>query len=54
MQLEKQVKDLNVRIIDFEMKSYGTPTQPSANMCRLEIHLEELTNQLNEINIWIM
>ena len=48
--MEKQVKDLNVRIVYFETKSYGTPLRPSANTHRLESHPEELTNQLNQVN----
>ena len=47
--LEKQIKELNVRIVDFETKSYGTPSRPSANTRRLESRIEELTNRLNQV-----
>ncbi|KAF7964629.1 hypothetical protein HWV62_4762, partial [Athelia sp. TMB] len=43
-QLGKQVKDLNVRIIDFETKSYGTPPRSNPNSKRLETRIEELNN----------
>lgn len=42
----KQVKDLNVRIVDFETKSYGTPPRSNPNTKRFEVRIEELTNQL--------
>lgn len=48
--LEKQVKELNVRIVDFETKAYGSSPRPTANTRRLESRIEELTNQLNEVN----
>jgi len=35
--LEKHIKELNVRIVNFETKSYGTPPRPSSNTRRLEI-----------------
>lgn len=47
--LEKQVKELNVRIVDFETKAYGTSPRPSSNTRRLESRVEELTNQLNQV-----
>ena len=47
--LEKQIKELNVRIVDFETKSYGTPSRPSANTRRLESRIEELMNRLNQV-----
>src|ERR1700729_4481175 len=47
--LEKHIKELNVRIVDLETKSYGTSPRPSSNTRRLEIRIEELTNQLNQV-----
>jgi myosin protein heavy chain len=49
-QLEKHIKELNVRMVDFETKSYGTPPRPSSNTRRLESRIEELTNQLSQVN----
>lgn len=48
--LEKQVKELNVRIVDFETKAYGSSPRPPSNVRRLESRVEELTNQLNQVN----
>lgn len=47
--LEKQIKDLNVRIVDFETKSYRASPQPNSSTRRLEARIEELTNQLNQL-----
>jgi len=43
------IKELNVHIVDFETKSYGTPPRPSSNTQHLESRIEELTNQLNQV-----
>lgn len=50
--MEKQVKELNLRIVDLETKSYSR-IQPStsssaATVRRLESRVEELTNQLSQ------
>lgn len=50
--LEKQVKELNLRIVDLETKSYSR-IQPStsssaATVRRLESRVEELTSQLSQ------
>ena len=47
-QLEKQVKDLNVRIVDLETKSYTNTPQPNATIRQLQARVEELTTQLNQ------
>lgn len=44
--LEKQVKDLNVRIVDLETKSYASTPQPNATIRQLQARVEELTGQL--------
>ena len=48
--LEKQLKELNLRIVDLETKSYSRNPQTSsaATIRRLESQIEELTNQLNQ------
>lgn len=46
--LEKQLKELNVRIVDLETKSYANPSHPSATVRQLEARIEELTKQLNQ------
>lgn len=43
-QLEKQVKELNVRIVDLETKSYANSPRPTISRSRVE----ELTSQLNQ------
>lgn len=48
--LEKQVKELNVRIVDLETKSYASSPRPATNSRRMESRIEELTNQLNQTN----
>jgi myosin protein heavy chain len=48
--LEKQIKDLNVRIVDLETKSYSSSPRPAATSRRLESRIEELTSQLNHSN----
>ena len=45
--LEKQIKELNVRIVDLETKSLNHP-RPVTTSRRLESRIEELTNQLNQ------
>jgi myosin protein heavy chain len=49
--LEKQLKELNLRIIDLETKSYSRNPQSSsaATIRRLESRIEELTNQLGQV-----
>ena len=49
--LEKQLKELNLRIVDLETKSYSRNPQSSstATIRRLESRIEELTNQLSQI-----
>ncbi|KAJ6591377.1 myosin II heavy chain [Mycena sp. CBHHK59/15] len=47
--LEKQVKELNVRIVDLETKSYVNSPRPTTSR-RMESRIEELTNQLNQTN----
>ena len=46
--LEKQVKELNVRIVDLETKSLNSPRPAPSTARRLESRIEELTNQLNQ------
>lgn len=46
--LEKQVKELNVRIIDLETKSYVSSSRPPPTSRRMESRIEELTSQLNQ------
>ena len=45
--LEKQVKDLNVRIVDLETRSLNAP-RPAPTSRRLESRIEELTSQLTQ------
>ena len=45
--MEKQVKDLNVRIVDLETKSYTSTPQPNAIVRQLQARIEELTAQLS-------
>lgn len=45
--LEKQIKELNVRIVDLETKSMNSP-KPATTSRRLESRIEELTKQLNQ------
>ncbi|KAF8551612.1 hypothetical protein OG21DRAFT_256077 [Imleria badia] len=47
-QLEKQVKDFNVRIVDLETKSYTSTPQPNATIRQLQARVEELTAQLSQ------
>ena len=47
-QLEKQVKDLNVRIVDLETKSYTSTPQPNATIRQLQARIEELNSQLSQ------
>lgn len=46
--LEKQNKELNVRIVDLETKSLNSPRPASTTSRRLESRIEELTNQLQQ------
>jgi len=48
--LEKHVKELNVRIVDLETKSYSNSPRPPTTSRRTESRIEELTNQLNQTN----
>ncbi|KAF9465407.1 hypothetical protein BDZ94DRAFT_1159890 [Collybia nuda] len=48
--LEKQVKELNVRIVDLETKSYASSPRPTTTSRRMESRIEELTSQLNQTN----
>jgi myosin heavy chain 9/10/11/14 len=43
--LEKQVKDLKVRVVDLETKSYANPSRPSTISRRRDSRIDELTNQ---------
>lgn len=43
--MEKQVKELNVRVVDLETKSLNSP-KPATTSRRLESRIEELTSQL--------
>ncbi|EMD32423.1 hypothetical protein CERSUDRAFT_118769 [Gelatoporia subvermispora B] len=45
--LEKQIKELNVRIVDLETKSLNSP-RPASTSRRLESRIEDLTNQLQQ------
>ncbi|KAH7890387.1 hypothetical protein F5I97DRAFT_21807 [Phlebopus sp. FC_14] len=49
-QLEKQVKELNVRIVDLETKSYASTPQPSTTIRQLQVRIEELTSQLSQVS----
>lgn len=50
--MEKQVKELNLRIVDLETKAYSrvqpSSSSSSATIRRLESRVEELTSQLNQ------
>ncbi|KAH9975291.1 hypothetical protein BGW80DRAFT_1169021, partial [Lactifluus volemus] len=48
--LEKQIKELNLRIVDLETKSYSRNPQSTsaATIRRLESRIEELTSQLSQ------
>jgi len=46
--LEKQVKELNVRIVDLETKSYASSPRPVRESRRLETRIEELTSKLTQ------
>ena len=48
--LEKQIKELNVRIVDLETKSYASSPRPATGSRRMESRIEELTNQLHQTN----
>jgi len=48
--LEKQIKELNVRIVDLETKSYANSPRPPTISRRMESRIEELTAQLNQTN----
>ncbi|PSS37014.1 hypothetical protein PHLCEN_2v1156 [Hermanssonia centrifuga] len=45
--LERQIKELNVRIVDLETKSLNSPRPPTTSR-RLESRIEELTTQLTQ------
>ncbi|KAG1740928.1 P-loop containing nucleoside triphosphate hydrolase protein [Suillus lakei] len=47
-QLEKQVKDLNVRVVDLETKSYTNSPHPSSTVRQLQSRIDELTTQLKQ------
>ncbi|KAG8905822.1 hypothetical protein FRB99_008187 [Tulasnella sp. 403] len=47
-QLEKTAKELNVRVVDLETKSYTNSPRPSMVSRRLESRIEELTGKLNQ------
>ena len=46
--MEKQVKELNVRIVDLETKSYASSPRPVRESRRLENRIEELTSKLTQ------
>lgn len=46
--MEKQIKELNVRIVDLETKSLNSPRPAPTTSRRLETRIEELTNQLSQ------
>ncbi|EGN94343.1 hypothetical protein SERLA73DRAFT_188181 [Serpula lacrymans var. lacrymans S7.3] len=46
--LEKQIKELNVRIVDLETKSYATSPRPTGLIRQLEGRIEELEAQLKQ------
>lgn len=48
--MEKQVKELNVRIVDLETRSYANSPRPATISRRVDGRIEELTNQLNQNN----
>ncbi|KAF8154672.1 class II myosin [Crassisporium funariophilum] len=45
--LEKQIKELNVRIVDLETKSYASSPRPTPGSRRMDSRIEELANQLH-------
>ncbi|KAI4519901.1 hypothetical protein K525DRAFT_240837 [Schizophyllum commune Loenen D] len=45
--LEKQVKELNVRIVDLETKSLANASRPATISRRADPRIEELTSQLS-------
>jgi myosin protein heavy chain len=47
-QLEKQVKDLNVRVVDLETKSYVNSPHPTSTVKQLQSRIDELTTQLKQ------
>lgn len=49
-QLEKQVKDLNVRVVDLETKSYANSPHPSSTVRQLQGRIDELTTQLKQVS----
>jgi myosin protein heavy chain len=50
--LEKQIKELNVRIVDLETRSYASPPRHNTGTGprRIDGRIEELTNQLQQTN----
>jgi myosin heavy chain 9/10/11/14 len=44
------VKELNVRIIDLETKSYASSSRTAPSSRRRDSRIEELTNQLHQTN----
>lgn len=44
------MKELNVRIVDLETKSYTSSPRPPTTSRRMESRIEELTSQLNQTN----
>lgn len=44
------MKELNVRIVDLETKSYANSPRPATSSRRMESRIEELTSQLNQTN----
>jgi len=47
-ELEKQIKELNVRLVDQETKSYSSSPRPSAQTKRLDAKVQELTAKLEK------
>lgn len=47
-ELEKHIKELNVRLVDQETKSYSSSPRPSAQTKRLEAKVQELTAKLEK------
>ena len=45
--LEKQIKELNVRIVDLETKSYANTPRSTIAARRVDSRIEELTHQLS-------
>ncbi|KAG8984552.1 hypothetical protein FRB90_005240 [Tulasnella sp. 427] len=46
--LEKSIKELNVRVVDLETKSYANSPRPNTASRRLESKIEELTGKLQQ------